>query len=84
MVDRVSTHSPVGARQVEATPSGVAKTDGHDQSFVDLVRALDVAFGIALPGGGSLSEYQPSHSQVQGVVQDAGRPLTVGRSGRSF
>jgi hypothetical protein len=34
-----------------------AATDGYDQGLVDLVRGAQIAFGIALPGGGTQCEF---------------------------
>jgi hypothetical protein len=49
-----------GACALRGMGAGMATADGYDQSLVDAWRTVDVAFAVALPSGGSVSEYRPA------------------------
>jgi hypothetical protein len=84
MDGRYSTNGQIGTRTERRAPGGVAWTDGYDQSWVDMVRCGLFCFGMALPSGGTASEFLPSPRQRIRDVRDAGGVCPASGSGLGF
>jgi hypothetical protein len=73
MEGRSGKGSCAGSSALGCAGHGTMRTDGHDQNLVDSVRGEDVDFGVALPSGGTMNEYQPHmrcrHRDQRRVVQ---------------